>query len=96
MNRVGKHIALIAAAFVLSTDGKRLARRPPGNQLDAILPLLKLNVAHIFVEQVQIAPHCPMPVFRKSLTRILVALNNHNRVKSRLMQTKGEASTAGK
>jgi hypothetical protein len=96
MNRVGKHIALIAVTFVLAPDGKRLARRATRNQLDTISPLAELDVPHVFVEEVKIMAHRAMPVFRKGLARILIAFNYCDRFKPRIVQAECQSTTARK
>src|SRR4051812_8680237 len=44
VNGVRKHVTFVTVALMLAADGKRLARRPAGNQFDAVLPLGEINM----------------------------------------------------
>jgi hypothetical protein len=81
---------------VLSANGKGLAWGSAGNQIDAILPLVKLNVTHVLIEKAKVVTHRLMPVLCKSSAGIFVALNYRHRLKTCLVQTKRKPASAGK
>jgi len=85
MHRVRKHITPVVVAFVFAPDGKRLARRATRNQLDPILPLCEVHMPHILVKEVKFMTHRAMPVLRKGIARVLIALNYCDRLKPRLV-----------
>lgn len=81
---------------MFSTNGKGLARRPAGNQLDAVLPFAELDMTHVLVEQAEMMAHRTMPVFGKGLARVLIALNQGDRLKARFVQSERQSASTGK
>jgi hypothetical protein len=93
---VWEHVTLVAVALVLAADGKGLARRAAGDQLDSVLPLRQVDVADVFVEKAKVGAHCAVPVFPESVAGIGVALDNGHRIEARIVQTQREAAAARK